>query len=410
MPPSNAHSTVPLDARVRAALERSERDLQTPWHAPPRTEPRPLRWFAVGDPQTTRERFFGFLSAVNALGDDGTLADDVGLVCVGDYFDFRGASAVVAREGLGLLRWLAGHPEDRVVLLLGNHDLCRVMELETFDDASFTVAQELATAISAAQPGSRTVLEEEFRARFETLATPNLVTRDFKGFSVAQRALLKQLLLARRVRLAVTAVLFDETPVLMTHAGVTLRELRIIGLDTGASAARITAALEGELHRAVNAVEAFWKAGEAARLDLAPLHVAGTRDGEGGGLLYHRPAHPGALGAEGVWAFARDCPRRFDPSRELPRGLVQVCGHTGHKKCIEELGSWVERSSPPITEGGLRTLTVTHDTVRYRDGIHPVEQGGATMYLIDGEMARETVTHCPLLPLLGVDLALDTSG
>jgi hypothetical protein len=404
--PETNESTL-LSVRVRAALERSEQALRADWRSSAPSGAPPRRWFAVGDPQTTRARFFGFLEAAGVLGDDGALAEDVGLLCVGDYFDFQGPPAVVAREGLGILRWLAAHAADRVVLLLGNHDVCRVMELEELDDRTFGEAQALGTAVYHAHGEERRALEAEFFTRFPSVPTPGLVARDFLGFAVAQRALLKRLLLARRLRLAVEGTLPDGTPVLVTHAGVTARELALLQLDAPATPAQIAGALQRAFRRALDAVEPAWRSGQHARLDLAPLHLAGRNGAEGGGLLYHRPAHPQETRSDIAWAFAPELPRRFDPSRALPRGLVQVCGHTGHSKCLGELGSWVEESARRVRAGGLRTLTVQHGTVRYQLGIQPTPPGDATLYLIDGEMAKATVAECPLLPLGAVDPAME---
>ena len=52
----------------------------------------------------------------------------------------------MGRDGSNVLRWLAEHPPDQVVILMGNHDAARVMELAFESDESFAGARALATA------------------------------------------------------------------------------------------------------------------------------------------------------------------------------------------------------------------------------------------------------------------------
>ena len=77
------------------------------------------------------------------LGPDGALRPEVQLLSVGDHFDWGGVHerARVAHSSLQLVAWLASHPADQAVLLLGNHDLGRVGELAHFSDAAFAAAQ-----------------------------------------------------------------------------------------------------------------------------------------------------------------------------------------------------------------------------------------------------------------------------
>src|SRR5206468_12027829 len=81
------------------------------------------RFFAIGDPQTTCEKFLTVLDRHGLLGDDGFLSNDARLLSIGDHFDFEGEPSRVGREGLLILRWLAIHPPDQVSILAGNHDL-----------------------------------------------------------------------------------------------------------------------------------------------------------------------------------------------------------------------------------------------------------------------------------------------
>src|SRR4051812_46696124 len=88
----------------------------------------PTRRFAIGDPQTSSERFFGALAAHGMLGDDGWLLPDVQLIAMGDYFDYRVAERDAGRvEGVLILGWLAAHAPEHVTILFGNHDAVRVI-------------------------------------------------------------------------------------------------------------------------------------------------------------------------------------------------------------------------------------------------------------------------------------------
>src|SRR5687768_8459431 len=107
----------------------------------------------MGDPQTTFAKVLGILGSHDLLGEDGYLRDDVGLVSIGDHFDFashdRRSLTDIGRDGANILRWLAEHPPDQVVILMGNHDSARVMELAFETDESFAAARTLAKACLA---------------------------------------------------------------------------------------------------------------------------------------------------------------------------------------------------------------------------------------------------------------------
>ena len=333
------------------------------------------RTVAIGDPQTSSTRFFGALDANGLLGDDGWLRDDVRLISMGDHFDYFVPERVAARvEGVLVLAWLAAHPREQVVLIAGNHDLARVMELVSIDDARFQAAGDLARAIFDGPHDQRAARTVEFRALYPELATTGYAGRDYNAFTVEQRALVQRLLVANRFELAIA-----EHDILFTHAGVTTRELAL--LDVTSDAHAIARALAERFAAAIAAVADDWRAGTPTPLSLAPLHVAGEGGKEGGGLLYHRPADPERPGGDADWEFAAHAPRRFDP-RDLPRGLTQVVGHTGHSKAWKELPRWRE---PGMTgdRGGLRTIAVADD-VRYLRGIH--RAGEATLWMIDPEM------------------------
>lgn len=397
---------------IHAACARAGALLDTPWRPEPARSQPPARRFAIGDPQASRAQFFAILAHHGLLGEDGMLAPDVSLVSIGDHFDYAGEPAEVAREGLAILRWLAEHPPEQVPILLGNHDLCRVMELAPLSDQDFAAARALAVPIKAAERQGEDVTArvQAFLARFPSLPSPGIAAKDFLGYSEAQRALMQALLLGGRVRLALAARLETGEEVLINHAGFTRREQALLAAapeatpgatpDTpAATPAAIAAALNRVLAGAVEHVRPHWEAGRVTHpLSLAPLHVAGTTGQEGGGLLYHRPAHPERPGADPAWEFSPVAPRRYDP-RTLPAGLTQVCGHTGHKKCLAELGPWSSESARRSADGGLRTLRTDGSEVSYEHGIVAGHPGQARILMIDAGMNAADPARYPLLPL-----------
>ena len=232
------------------------------------------RRVTLGDPQTDTARALSVLAAHDLLSPDGWLRPEVGLVCMGDLFDFNTEDVVWAgAEGLAFARWLAAHDPAQVTLLLGNHDLGRLQELAGFDDARFAQARRDAVALD----------EATFLARYPALPTPEVASRDFSAFHTAQADWLRGALVEGRVRLASAEALADGRPVLLTHAGVTERERALLGVAAEPEA--IAAALEARLRDALEGVRSRWEAGHADPLDLEPLHVAGREGVEGGGLL-----------------------------------------------------------------------------------------------------------------------------
>ncbi len=379
----------------------------------PAPTPEPTRRsVALGDPQAAAAKLFALLDHHGLLGDDGWLRADVQLVSIGDHFDYgtrvQGTIPQARTDGPRFLRWLAAHPRSQVTILFGNHDAARVMELAFAADARFAAAGPLAAELAPLQKPApvsfRDRVVAEYAPLFPELPGPGLVDRDFSAFTEAQRALVIELLLAGRMRLAATATTGD-VPVLCTHAGVTVRELELLDAGDERDATVLAAELDRHLQGAVAKVAADWRAGRPAALSLAPIHVAGGTgtDGdpalpEGGGLLYHRPADPERPGADGSWEQERARPRRFHPHR-LPRGVVQVIGHTGHAKCFVELVRWREgemREEP----AGVRTLQVEGDAVRYRVGHEPPHRDHAVVYLIDPTLHKvEDVTKVTMLEL-----------
>lgn len=361
------------------------------------------RCFAIGDPQAPFAKVLEVLERHGALAGD-RLAADVRLISIGDHFDydFRDPAAC-AREGLATLRWLASHDPEQVTLLFGNHDASRVMELATISDADFERARSLALSIddTAKTEGARAAAAREvaeFRATYPELPSSGVIGRDYASFTTEQRALVAELLVAGRFHLATTGTLADGRRVLVTHAGVTSRELGLLGAPAVVEAAAIAALLEAFLADAIARVRPAWERGELAPLSLAPLHVTGAAGEEGGGLLYHRPTNPESSQIDARWAADSARPRRFDP-RTLPVGLTQVVGHTGHAKCTAELAAWATDAAFARKHGGIRTLRVCTDSICYDLGVAPPVAGAADMIFIDGELRRVAAADVALLPL-----------
>ena len=369
-----------------------------------------MRTFVMGDPQAPFAKVLEVLDRHGALAGD-RLAPDVTLVSIGDHFDYDFRDpATCAREGLALLRWLASHDPAQVHIVLGNHDASRVMELAAISDARFAEARVLARALdrdaadSLDQPLDA---PDAFATRFPELPPAGVIGRDYASFTTEQRALVMELLLAGRFHLALVGELPPSRGhVLITHAAVTTRELAMLDLLGVEDPHRIAAALEAHLVAAVERVRDDWTRGIATPLSLAPLHVAGGHGLEGGGLLYHRPSNP-ATGA----TFDPARPRRFDP-RRLPNGLTQIAGHSGHAKCVQELGAWCSAAAKARKHGGIRALVVDGERVTYELGLGADPfvcfggwsggDGAAELILIDGELRRVPSDEVELLELAGV--------
>lgn len=359
------------------------------------------RTVAIGDPQARADKIFAVLAAHDLLADDGRLRDDVQLVSIGDHFDFgtraEGTIADAQVDGPAVLRWLCAHGPAQVIVLVGNHDLARVDELAGATDARFAAAAawlaERAARPERDAPGAGDAARADYVASFPELPAPGMVHRDLSAFTEAQQQLVRRELSAGRLALGATADLPSGRPALLTHAAITGREVALLGCGLADPPAVLAAALDGWLGRAVAAVAPRWAAGQPARLDLAPLHLGGAIGAddpavpEGGGLLYHRPADPSRPAAQRSWEAAPGRPRRYHPD-ELPAGLAQLAGHTGHPKCVLELARWCD---PPMPESlsGRRTLSVGPDgAVRYRLGAHDVDAEAAVLYLIDPSLHR----------------------
>ncbi|MDF1664185.1 MAG: metallophosphoesterase [Planctomycetota bacterium] len=354
--------------------------------------------YAIGDLQCSFSHFLAVLEARGLLTRDRRLHADVKLVTVGDYFDYHDkvndSVADTCKNGFEILNWLASHDSTQVTILLGNHDIARVQELISMSDERFKSARDMAFALDS--PGS-SISVNDFFAEYPEIPNPLIVQRDFSSYGELQRNLLIQLLLDKRVQLA-TAAEWCGRPILLNHAGVTNRELSILGVPELRDPVEIARLLNKALEDGVDRVREAWRVGDLRPLDLAPLHVSGIASHEGGGLLYHRPSNPDFY--TDSWAYDKLRPRRYLP-KSLPKGIIQGVGHTNHKKCRKELGDWVEGAAKERDCFDLRTLIVTEDDrVSYRRGLQEgLPEGGAVLVMLDGAMNDCVPGDYPLLHL-----------
>jgi len=294
---------------------------------------------------------------------------------MGDHFDWGAAADAerAAADGVALFSWLAAHAPDHVTMIAGNHDLGRVGELAFFDDATFRdVRTKARAAYDEKDPSKSRAMEVELVQEHPALPSAELAARDFAAFCVKQRELVASAIDAGRL---VAARAWNDH-VLLLHAGITDRELDVLGLvgEERQSAQSIAAALNAALHDA--------RIGRP--LTMPGLHEPGSSaHGEGGGMFYHRPT-------------SRRVPdgnrRRFDP-RTMPKGLTQVVGHIGDEKCRELMPAW---SSGDTLDGVVRTLSLDDSEPIYRIGIH---QGSTRVIFTDGGMNRTPSSRYQLLDL-----------
>lgn len=360
-------------SRIDAALARAaEAVARGPHSTPPDGRPRATR-LAIGDPQANFNRFLTLLERHGLLGEDGRLRPDVQLVSVGDHFDWGGRDErdTAARSALHLLAWLASHPADQAVVLLGNHDLGRVGELAEFSDERFAAAQAEADRIYV-DGHSDEARERDFLARWPQVPSAELVSRDFGNFREVQRDWVTHLLKTHRLRTAFAA----GEDLLVLHAGVTREDLGAVGLPESQWGDAF--AVADALNRAVDAAVDGWTGGPLVVPAL--YHPGNARFGEGLGIFYQRPSLL-AEDRERVQATPR---RRFDP-RRLPLGLTQVVGHTRDKRSRELLGLTVGTAR----EGAIRHLITDGEHVTYDYGVPPRQRGKAVLIFTDGGM-RET--------------------
>jgi hypothetical protein len=356
--------------------------------------------YVLGDPQASFAAVMGLLSRYDLLTADGRLRGHAHVISIGDHFDYDlRAPEVSGREGLAVLRWLASHSAEQVTLLFGNHDAARVVELALVSDRDFADARALArdleeTKRTQGRAAAKARERAELLPRFP-ISTYGLVSRDYASFTTEQRALVVELLLAGRFHLALTGELADGREVLVTHAGVTDREVALLGVLPEPRA--LAAALEHLLATAITARRDDWQRGTVTPLSLEPVSQGGAPGDEAGGLLAHRPTNPDRDGADLAWEFAADRPRRFAP-RELPWGLTQVAGHTNHTMCLRELAAWATPVARAEPHAGIRTLRATATAITYDLGVLPPADGVADLILIDGEL-RDPDNRAELLSL-----------
>lgn len=370
--------------RIEAALARATEAAARGPHSTPPDGRRRSRHLAIGDPQADITRFLALLDRHGLLGPDGWLLPDVQLVSVGDHFDWGPPAEreQVATSALRLLAWMAAHPADQAVLLLGNHDLGRVGELATLTDARFAAAQAEADRLYRGDDTDE-ALERDFLSRYPEVPNVEMVARDFGTFREAQRDWVAYLLRAGRFRVALAAA--EE--LLVLHAGVTREDLRTVGLPESDwnHAPRVADALNGALDAAV----AAWTEGP---LRIPGLHHPGNaEDGEGRGIFYQRAS----LRPEDAARHASTPRRRFDPHR-LPAGLTQVVGHTRDKRSRELLSLPLEE----VRDGALRFLVTDGTHLHYRAGTPPAAgPGEAVLVFTDGGMRESPLERFELFDL-----------
>ncbi|MDQ3262465.1 MAG: metallophosphoesterase [Myxococcota bacterium] len=375
--------------RIQRALDQAHRDGLQPARTLPAPASPPLRRLAIGDPQAPLETFLRVLEGHGALGEDGRLSSEVQLVSMGDHFDWgRPADREQAiGDGLALLSWLAAHSPEQVVILLGNHDLSRVCELSWFPtDQAYLEARARADALYRGSTVPSEAQTRAFLEEFPFLSSVEALARDLSTFSVAQRRLVQRLLEAHRVGLAHA----PSPELLLVHGAVTTDDLRLMGIaeEQGRQPEVVAHVLNGFLRRVVEA----WDGNEP--LDLHPLHQFQSREGEGRGILYQRPAHPQRSDPQELSGPPR---RRFDP-RRLPRGLTQATGHIRDNKCRALLGEWA-RDPAPAQEGALRTLRTDGARVEYAVGVPTLGPEETGIVFLDGGMNWTAPEHYQLLDL-----------
>jgi hypothetical protein len=384
-------STPRIEAALALALSAAH---QGPHSAPPDGQRR-LRHLAIGDPQADITRFLAVLDRHELLGTDGRLRPEVQLISVGDHFDWGKSHEreAVATSAIRLLAWMAMHPADQAVLLLGNHDLGRVGELADFTDARFAAIQAEADGIYRGDDTDE-ARERDFLTRHPELPNVELVARDFGTFREEQRRWVDSLLRARRFRVA--QVVAER--MLVLHAGVTREDLLGVGLSEDLHSHAPT--VVETLNRALDTAVAAWTRG--------PFHIPGlyrpgdAAYGEGRGIFYHRPS----LRPEDALHRASTPRRRFDP-RRLPLGLTQVVGHTRDKRCRELLALPHDESH----DGVLRHLVTDGTTVHYQLGVpRSSSPDEAVLLFTDGGMRESPLeafqmldldTHAPARPMQG---------
>ena len=317
----------------------------------------------------------------------------IGLVSMGDHFDYgakrdfdRADRRRAGLEGCALLEWLTTHPPEQCRVLVGNHDLARVQDLARVDEATFAEAQAWAAERGARGKEAWLAAVAEFNERYPEIPTPGVAVRDFSTFVDEQPALLQRLLAEGRLDCALAGEVAGR-PCLLTHTGVTTRELAMLDIPRERHPERIAAALARWFDDRVASAASLWGRGQRATLDLTPVHVAGSSPNESGGWFSSRPANPDRPGVESAaWETAPGKPRRFHPNT-LPAGLWQVVGHTRHEKLAQEMVPWVADEFAVGDEYRVRSLRIVGEDVRYGPGL-PLATDGAIVLFTDAGLHR----------------------
>ncbi len=312
----------------------------------------------LGDPQAPLAMLFAHLDHQHLLTDDGWLRPDIGLICVGDYFDFAAEDAEDAGyQGVYFLAWLAAHDPAHVTILMGNHDAERVMSLSDCSLEHYREAQSACRAMLQHQgPRVRRAFLDAWVAKHPQ-HPPMVAAHDYRSYVPAQSDLVRRLLLQGRMQLAATARDDSGNTVLITHAGVTLRELSL--LNASVSALDCSARLNRFLSDAVERVRPAWETHGKQPLDLAPLYVGWEHVRPNGGSLIHRPdarrgtlTHDQQLGLDAPLA-----PRSVPPEEFLIPGLHQVVGHTvASQRLVKWLAPRVTAAAASAGTGPILSL------------------------------------------------------
>lgn len=337
-----------------------------------------LTFGAIGDPQASHEQLLDQLDRRHLLR-EGRLRPEVRLVSMGDHFDWgtpdAESRAAATADGLRTLAWLASHPPEQVILLLGNHDLSRVGELAHLDDEAYREARREADRAYRDDAPERS--EEEFRQAWN-LPSWEVASRDLSTFATEQRVLVRELLEAGRMLLAFA----PSDDLLLCHAGITRDELAQLGLaEDTTDACEVAAALAQALRRGLEAAPH-----PTDRVTLPGLHHPGDGQGEGTGMFFHRlcrgPQQP-------------RLPRRRFTAERLPLGFSQAVGHIRDKKSRDLLD--LPRSAE--REGAIRSATYGEGHLRYERGVLARPPNHARILYLDGGMGHADADAYELLDL-----------
>lgn len=312
----------------------------------------------LGDPQASLACLFAHLDAQQVLTEDGWLRPDVGLICVGDYFDFAAEDSDDAGyQGAQFLAWLAAHDSAQTTLLMGNHDVERVMSFADCTSERYRESQAACRKMLLLQtPEARRAFREDWVAAHSD-HPPMVAAHDYRSFVPAQSDMMRRLLLQGRMTLATTAMDASGRTILITHAGVTRRELDLMG----ASANPLDCALRLNrfLAEAVDRVRSAWTALRHQPLDLSPLYHGWEHHRPNGGLLIHRPdGRSGTLTHEQTLGLdAPRAPRSVPPAEFLIPDIHQVVGHTvATSRLVRWLNPAVSAEAQAASVGSLLCL------------------------------------------------------